>query len=101
MDYNVLLFIAITLLSLVALIGFLRTKGPGFGPFNTSALLLILVVSFCALLFLGGKLGSELLGHLFFAVVGFAGGLFTSERYVSKKPDGAGSAQSREAGRRA
>lgn len=79
MNENQWLLFAISFLGLVALAGFFCTKKMGFGPHATSTLLLIVVLIFSALLFTVGKLGSESVGNIFFAVIGFAGGLFTTK----------------------
>ena len=64
--------------ALVALIGFFFTKEKGYGRFATSALLLLLAISFSSLLFAVGKLEETVFGNIIFAVIGFAGGLFTT-----------------------
>jgi len=61
------------------LFGFFKTKSQGFGRFTTSALLIILVLVFSALMFAGGKLEGQVMANVLFAVFGFAGGLFTSK----------------------
>lgn len=77
MDTNAWLLLAVFVVSLVALIGFFVTKTKGFGRFATSTFLLLLVVTVSALLFSGGKLDAQILANVLFAVIGFAGGLFT------------------------
>ena len=77
MDSNTWLILAIFVVGLVALIGFFVTKTAGFGRFATSVFLLLLVLLLSALLFAAGKLDSAVLANIFFAIVGFAGGLFT------------------------
>jgi hypothetical protein len=79
MDANAWLILALFIVSLVALIGFFVTKKNGFGPYNTSALLLILVVAVSALMFAAARMDGEFLANILFAVVGFAGGLFTAK----------------------
>jgi hypothetical protein len=80
MDITAWLLLAIFVIGLIALIGFFLTKTKGFGCFNTSALLLILVVVVSALLYVAGKLGCQAtIANIFFAVIGFAGGLFTGK----------------------
>lgn len=72
------LTLSVFVLGLVALLGFLVTKTKGFGRYSTSTLLLILVLVFSTLLYASGKIGDQVLANLLFAVVGFAGGLFSS-----------------------
>lgn len=71
------LLLSVSLFGLVALIGFFVTKTKGFGRFSTSALLLITVTVVSAMLFTSDKLDSHTLENIFFAVIGFAAGLFT------------------------
>lgn len=52
----------------------------GFGPYNTSVLVLVLVVTVSGLLYAAECLPGQVMGNIFFAVVGFAGGLFTREK---------------------
>ena len=86
MDANCWLTLAIFTVSLVALIGFLITKTKGFGRYSTSTLLLILVLMIASLLYSNGKLSDQVLTNLLFAIIGFAGGLFTSKD--STEPNG-------------
>lgn len=79
MNANDWVEIAIFILGLVSLLGFFYTKTKGFGRYATSTLLLILVVSLATLLFSAGKLEGHILGNIFFAVIGFAAGLFTNK----------------------
>lgn len=81
MEIDVLLILGVLVLSLVALIGFFITKTKGFGRFSTSSLLLLLIVLISALLFVAGKLDGQIVSQIFFAVIGFAGGLFTGTDY--------------------
>ena len=73
------LMVAIFLLGSGSLIGFFWTKTKGFGRFATSTLLIILVLTFAALLYTGGRLEGQIMANVLFAVFGFAGGLFTSK----------------------
>jgi len=79
MDNNIWLMIAIFILGTGSLIGFFKTKTEGFGRFTTSTLLIMLVVIISALLYSSGKLESQIMANILFAVFGFAGGLFTSK----------------------
>jgi len=73
------LTIGIFVIGVGSLVGFFATKTEGFGKYTTSALLLILVVTVSALLYVGGKIESETMANIIFAVFGFAGGLFTGK----------------------
>lgn len=79
MDITSWLLLAVFVVGVVALIGFFVTKTKGFGRFATSTFLLLLVVVVSALLFTAGKLDAHVLANIFFAVTGFAGGLFTGK----------------------
>ncbi len=79
MSGNSWLMLAIFVLGAGSLIGFFITKTEGFGRFAASTLLIILVVTVAALLYAGGKLESQVMANVLFAVFGFAGGLFTSK----------------------
>ena len=79
MDTNAWLLLAVFVVGLVALIGFFATKTMGFGRFATSTFLLVLVVVVSGLLNAANRLDSQVLANIFFAVIGFAGGLFTSK----------------------
>jgi len=77
MDTNGWLLLAILIVGLVSLLGFFCTKKKGFGRFATSSFLILLVVVITALLFAAGRLEGQVVANIFFAVIGFAGGLFT------------------------
>jgi hypothetical protein len=79
MTINEWLMVGIFIIGAGSLIGFFITKTPGFGKYTTSALLLILVVTISALLYVGGKIEGETMANIIFAVFGFAGGLFTGK----------------------
>lgn len=79
MDINAWLLIAVFVVGLVALLGFFVTKTKGFGRFATSTFLLLLITVVSSLLFVAGKLEGQVLANIFFAVIGFAGGLFTGK----------------------
>jgi len=89
MDTNWLL-IAIFIIGITALIGFFVTKTKGFGRFATSTFLLLLVVTITGLFYAADKITAQLLSNIFFAVIGFAGGLFTA-REKKKAPEDSGS----------
>jgi len=79
MDTTAWLLLAVFIIGFAALIGFFVTKTKGFGRFATSTFLLLLVVIVSALLYAAGKLDGQVLANIFFAVIGFAGGLFTAK----------------------
>lgn len=83
MDQSQWLLLAVSILGLLALGGFFYTKKEGFGPHATSTLLLIVVLILSAMLYASGKLSAESVVNIFFAVIGFAGGLFTKEQTSS------------------
>lgn len=66
-------------LGAISLVGFFKTKKSGFGKYTTSALLLILVLTISSALYIGGGLQADVMANVFFALVGFAGGLFTGK----------------------
>lgn len=76
-DIKIFVGIAIFIVSLIGLIGFLITKKEGFGRFNTSTLLLLMVITISSLLFISDFLDDNTMENLIFAIIGFAGGLFT------------------------
>lgn len=79
MDTSAWLLLGVFVIGLVALMGFFWTKAKGFGRFSTSTLLLLLVVVAATMLYAGDKLDGIYLANLYFAIVGFAGGLFTAK----------------------
>lgn len=88
MDLNSWLLLAVFLVGTASLLGFFVTKAKGFGRFATSTFLLLLVAILSALLFAAGKLEAQVLANIFFAVIGFAGGLFTAgESTRASKPE--------------
>ncbi|MGH8548559.1 MAG: hypothetical protein ACRERU_08175 [Methylococcales bacterium] len=75
MDTNTLLVVGILLLGMIALIGFFKTKTEGFGKYNTSTLVLLVVLFLCSMLFASGRMESQLFANVVLAIIGFAGGL--------------------------
>ena len=71
---------AISVVAIVALVVFCRGKKEGFGPYNTSTLVLVLVTSLTAILASVGKIDSPDVGAILLAAIGFAGGLFAGGR---------------------
>lgn len=79
MTVNYLLMLGVFVIGVGSLIGFFKTKTEGFGRFTTSVLLIIIVITTASMLYAGGKLESNVIANVLFAVFGFAGGLFTSK----------------------
>lgn len=77
------LMLGVFVIGLAALVGFFMTKTKGFGRFNTSTFLILLAVVISALLYAAGKLDGQIMANLMFAVIGFAGGLFTGKEQSS------------------
>ncbi|PZR88744.1 MAG: hypothetical protein DLM68_06945 [Hyphomicrobiales bacterium] len=89
MDKDAWLLLALFIIGLVALIGFFVTKSTnlgGFGRFSTSAFLLLLVLIISSLLFAARCLDLHILSNILFAIIGFAGGLFTGRDGSTGKP---------------
>jgi hypothetical protein len=74
------LLIAIFVVGISALIGFFATKTKGFGRFNTSTFLLLLVLVISGLFYAADKMQPALFSNILFAIIGFAGGLFTGKK---------------------
>lgn len=68
---------SVLLIGLIALTGFFATKTKGYGRFATSTFLILLTLILSALLYAAEKLDHQIMANIFFAVIGFAGGLFT------------------------
>ena len=78
-EFQEWVLVSVVAINLVALIGFFLTKQSGFSRSSTSTLLLLLVVGSGGILLASGSLSGELrqaFAYIFFAVIGFAGGLF-------------------------
>ena len=78
------LMLAIFITGIISLLGFFKTKTPGFGRFATSTFLILIVIIFSSLMFTSGKIESETMANIIFAVIGFAGGLFTGKEKPNK-----------------
>ena len=83
-DYYV---IGLVLIYAGVLFGYFYTKRPGFGPFNTSILILILVLMIASIGFLSDKFQSDDLSKILFALIGFAAGLFARRESSNKNND--------------
>ena len=73
------LMVSILMFGMISLFGFFITKKEGFGKFNISSLLLIMIITISSLLYLNDKMEEKTIINIFFAIIGFAGGLFTSK----------------------
>jgi hypothetical protein len=83
-NYNNWLLVSVFVIGITALLGFFITKTAGFGRFTTSTFLLLLVVIISGLFYSADKLQPDVLANIIFAVIGFAGGLFTKENSDGK-----------------
>ena len=91
-EFQEWVLIAVAAINLVALIGFFFTKGSGFSRSSTSTLLLLLVVGSGGILLASGNLPGEMrqvFANIFFAVIGFAGGLYAARDSGARKQAGA------------
>ena len=88
LDFQEWVLAAVVAINLVALIGFFFTKQSGFSNSSTSTLLLLLVVGSSGILLASGSLSGDMrqvFANIFFAVIGFAGGLFAGRDTGSRK----------------
>jgi hypothetical protein len=91
-DFQEWVLVSVVAINLVALIGFFFTKQSGFSNSSTSTLLLLLVVGSSGILLASGSLSGDMrqvFANIFFAVIGFAGGLFAGRDTGSRKQTGA------------
>ena len=87
-EFQEWVLVSVVAINLVALIGFFFTKQSGFSNSSTSTLLLLLVVGSGGILLASGSLPGELrqvFANIFFAVIGFAGGLYAGRGAESRK----------------
>jgi hypothetical protein len=80
MDINHWLLICVFAIGGGTLFGFFVTKTKGFGRFATSVLLLLLVAIMTGVFYAAEKMPLEVASNIFFAIIGFAGGLFTGKK---------------------
>ncbi len=91
LEFQEWVLVSVVAINLVALIGFFFTKQSGFSSSSTSTLLLLLVVGSGGILLASGSLPGELrqvFANIFFAVIGFAGGLYAGRGTASRKQAG-------------
>lgn len=86
------LMLGVFVIGLSALIGFFVTKTKGYGRFATSTFLMLVVLVVSSLMYVGGKLDGQIMANVLFAIIGFAGGLFTGK----ENSDQTGSKNSRD-----
>ena len=79
MPENIITIVLMLGVFLFALCGFFGDKQEGYGPFNTSTLLIILTLMVSVVVFLVDETKKEDITKIIFAVIGFAGGLFASK----------------------
>ncbi len=79
MPKNIITIVLMLGVFLFALCGFFADKKEGYGPFNTSTLLIILALMVSVVVFLVDQTKKEDITKIIFAVIGFAGGLFASK----------------------
>jgi len=84
MDITHWLLVSVFAIGGGTLFGFFLTKTKGFGRFATSVLLLLLVAIMTGLFYAANKMPVEVLSNIFFAIIGFAGGLFTGKKELPK-----------------
>jgi hypothetical protein len=77
MDKNTI-FIVISAVFGVALIGFFWTKSEGWGRYTAAVLILLLVLFTSFATFFAGMIDGVYFANLLVAVAGFAGGLLTA-----------------------
>lgn len=70
----------VALLGIVALVCYCISKKDGFGPYNTSVLVIILVLTIAGILSIGGYLDKQSTTNIFMAVTGFIVGIFVRDR---------------------
>ena len=70
---------AAAVMGLFALKCFWDTKLDGWGPYNASTLIVVLVVTNTGMLIAGGLIPKEYFADIFLVVLGFAGGLVARE----------------------
>ncbi|MFS1526396.1 hypothetical protein ACL7TT_20315 [Microbulbifer sp. 2304DJ12-6] len=91
MSLNFWLMLGIFIVGIIALIGFFKTKTGGYGRFSTSTFLILISIIVSSLLYSAGKLDSQIMANVLFAVIGFAGGLFTGKENNSGSSKGSDS----------
>ncbi len=80
MEKETVALICLTALGVGTVIGIFVTKIPGWGRFSSSTLILILVLFITAEMLVLGKVEAQPSTNLFFAIVGYAGGLIASKK---------------------
>lgn len=69
--------IAVTIVFSIALLGLLKTKKPGWGPYTMSLMILTLVIFTAAVAFALDRIDWPSVSGLLLAVAGYAGGLLS------------------------
>jgi hypothetical protein len=73
------LTLSILVVGLASLIGFFVTKTKSYGRYATSTFLILVVLVVSSQMYSAGKLDGQIMANVFFAIIGFAGGLFTGK----------------------
>jgi hypothetical protein len=81
------LIISILVIGIGSLFGFFATKTKGFGRFSTSTFLILVSLIVSSLFYASGKLEAQYFANIIFAVIGFAGGLFTGKEEAPSSKD--------------
>ena len=86
---NLIIGVLVLGIFLFTLCRFFNTKLPGYGPFNTSTLIITLALMVALASFLVDGVTGDDITKIIFAVIGFAGGIFSakSEKKPKKKND--------------
>jgi len=79
MTNDLLLMIGVFIIGSGALIGFFATKTKGYGRYTTSTFLILVSIVVSSIMYAAGKLDGQIMANVIFAVIGFAGGLFTGK----------------------
>ena len=74
------LSISIFIIGVLVIVLFFATKKEGFGKYNTSTLLLLITFIFSTLLYVNGFIKENSFENIIFAILGFASGLFISNK---------------------
>ncbi|MBF0378025.1 MAG: hypothetical protein HQK72_11155 [Desulfamplus sp.] len=78
------LMLGIFVIGLASLIGFFMTKTKGYGRFATSTFLILIALVVSSLMYAADKLDAQIMANIIFAIIGFAGGLFTGKEKPSE-----------------
>lgn len=74
------LIASIVILGSASLFIYYKKANLGFGPFNSSTLILILALAITGVFGVAGALDKATLGNVLMGVIGFAGGIFAGKK---------------------